>query len=237
MNCKCCGEDKKLIKAHIIPKSFYRNAIGDSDKPLTIVTDTKGIRPKRSQEGEYDKEILCHGCEQLFQECDNYAQELFLKTKFEETIIHPDLSAYELTTYNYNLLKRFCLSVTYRAHLSNRGMFKHISLGKYAPLLKDLLHRKDSIGFNTFPCVIYHHSGDYSLVMPDPCMTRMEGVNWGDFYLGSFGFLIKLDQRPVNHRLSKMVLREDTPLVVSSSPFKKSKHFKVLNKIFPLRNR
>lgn len=64
MICKGCGSDKKLIKAHIIPESFFAG-LKTPGNHLLMVSDTLKY-PKRAPLGPYDKEILCHDCEQVF---------------------------------------------------------------------------------------------------------------------------------------------------------------------------
>ena len=59
--CKFCGQEKKLIKAHIIPKKFYLNIKNDRFSYINVET----MECKHTQMGAYDQNILCT-------ECDNH---------------------------------------------------------------------------------------------------------------------------------------------------------------------
>ena len=45
--CKLCGEDRKLIKAHIIPRAFYEPGVGG----LAMMFDRDDVHPKRRPVG------------------------------------------------------------------------------------------------------------------------------------------------------------------------------------------
>ena len=57
--CKFCGQEKKLIKAHIIPKNFYL----DYKKEQYMSVDSLSGKFKIQQNGAYDKNILCSDCD------------------------------------------------------------------------------------------------------------------------------------------------------------------------------
>lgn len=72
MKCQYCGEDKKLIKAHIIPESFFKPLRADNGDVPYLMTDLQGEFPKKSPIGVYDKTILCRDCEDQFAQWDEY---------------------------------------------------------------------------------------------------------------------------------------------------------------------
>ena len=57
MICRGCNQDKKLVKAHIIPESFFRGLRGEKE-PAKILSNRKDFYPKKSPIGIYDTEIL-----------------------------------------------------------------------------------------------------------------------------------------------------------------------------------
>jgi hypothetical protein len=65
--CKLCGADTRLVKAHIIPEAFYRDIKDQRDAPLRMLGTDADEYVRRSQTGEYDGEIVCRDCEDLFQ--------------------------------------------------------------------------------------------------------------------------------------------------------------------------
>ncbi len=57
--CKFCGQEKKLIDAHIIPKNFY--LMRKKDRYLCI--NSKTCKYIIQQKGGYDSNILCGDCD------------------------------------------------------------------------------------------------------------------------------------------------------------------------------
>ena len=59
MVCKFCGQEKKLIKAHIIPKKFYLGLKGDR----YLCINSQNCKYMIQQQGGYDSNILCGDCD------------------------------------------------------------------------------------------------------------------------------------------------------------------------------
>lgn len=76
--CQGCGLERKLIKAHAIPESFFVKMRSEHGAPK-IMTDLKGVYPKKSLIGVYDEQILCRECEDKFQTVDDYGQQILLQ--------------------------------------------------------------------------------------------------------------------------------------------------------------
>ena len=81
MICNLCLQDKKLIKAHIIPRAFfeYMRPLESKNVPFDVLTNIEGKRNSISRIGIYDSNILCRECENLFQNYDDYGQNILLK--------------------------------------------------------------------------------------------------------------------------------------------------------------
>ncbi len=119
MICRFCGEERKLIKAHIIPRSFYR--IDPTDRqPSRLVTNVEGRYTQKIRSGIYDSSLVCEECEHRFGPLDDYANELLLKSwdKFEKIADCGQCIAYRFPKFDYCLLKLFFISVLWRAHAS-----------------------------------------------------------------------------------------------------------------------
>ena len=86
MNCKLCGENEKLIKAHIIPEGFFRPLRSGKMVP-EIHSNIKGVFPKRSPIGIYDNTILCEKCDKYLGVWDGYAQKLLIQYFSEELAV------------------------------------------------------------------------------------------------------------------------------------------------------
>jgi hypothetical protein len=67
MECKFCGNDISLIKAHVIPAGFFRRAKQGKEN-LKLITNKAGEFTKRAPIGVYDETIVCSSCECRWQE-------------------------------------------------------------------------------------------------------------------------------------------------------------------------
>lgn len=98
--CKFCGQEKKLIKAHIIPKKFYL----DYKNEQYMGVDALSRKFKIQQNGAYDKNILCSDCDgKILGKFDKEGYRVL----FEEIYKHRQLlpnndSVYYLTSNDYN---------------------------------------------------------------------------------------------------------------------------------------
>jgi hypothetical protein len=75
--CRMCSNDRKLIRAHVIPEAFFRVQRADGE-PTFLITNTVGQYPKRAPIGVYDEGILCGDCENSFQAIDDYGIKVLL---------------------------------------------------------------------------------------------------------------------------------------------------------------
>src|SRR5262249_26612576 len=62
--CKLCGNDRSLVRSHIIPDAFNRALKGEKDSPPKLISTNPEMYPKRQPGGLYE-EIVCDECEQL----------------------------------------------------------------------------------------------------------------------------------------------------------------------------
>jgi hypothetical protein len=122
--CKLCGEDRPLVKAHIVPKSMYPLE-DDRREPLLRVPSAPEAPPERSWTGEYDPALVCAECEAMFAPWDDYAYRLLSNEPREEDYVFVDGEpvAYTLETYDYEKLKLFFVSLLWRASESSRHSF------------------------------------------------------------------------------------------------------------------
>jgi hypothetical protein len=144
MPCKLCGLEKKLIEAHIIPRSFHR--IDPNDKqPTRLLTNVEGRYTQKLPKGAYDSTIVCEDCERRFSAWDDYGDEIFLKSwdKFEKLERHGEIIGYSLPEYDYPKLKLFFMSVLWRAAVSSHVLFASINLGPREPILKNSILNSD----------------------------------------------------------------------------------------------
>jgi hypothetical protein len=132
MICKLCDQEKKLIKAHIIPEGFFRPLQSES-RAAEIHTNTIGVHPKRSPIGIYDKNILCEDCDGKLGVWDEYAQKLLLQNFNEDNALYDNKEkiAYKIKDYDYIIIKLFFISLLWRASITTQEYFDRIVVGPF----------------------------------------------------------------------------------------------------------
>jgi hypothetical protein len=227
--CKLCKNEATLIKAHVIPKSFWE--IDASQPTPRMVTNTEGAFPKRIPIGVYDQTIVCEPCERSFSDYDSYAAHLFLSRFHEFEEIRDDntrLTGYVFSkAWDYSLLKLFAIAVLWRASVSSHSFFRRVRLGEFEEKACEMLLRRDPGDMATF-ATLFSVWDDADPFMMDPCAGRWDGgVRYYRFYLGRFVAYIKVDRRPFPDPLAKAVLSPNGPLHIISREFAASKDFRV----------
>lgn len=231
-----CLENKKGVKAHIIPESFYRYIKVDNPF-LEIRSSKKGKHKKRSYTGIYDNTILCADCEKLFQNFDNYAQSLLLPDFKKKDYILDSFGkerGCKLDNINYKYLKLFFVSVLWRASISNREEFSKVDVGPFEKILRKMIQQENPGDEDAFSITITRFN-DYlgKKFLLNPHKTRFDGINYYIFYLGAgYKVYIKVDKRPLTGVLSKLILKPSQPLdILIMDDFSKSKEIEVLKMI------
>ena len=130
MECKFCHQDRKLIKAHVVPRSFFE--INPAELPR-LATDKDGTFPKRAPTGIYDTQLVCETCERLISPYDDYAQRLLLADReaASQVVYEEQVIAYNYGAYDYQKLKLFFLSLLWRASESSHTFYRRINLGSH----------------------------------------------------------------------------------------------------------
>ena len=82
----CKSPDKKLIKAHIIPRSIFKLVKKDENYSVYFEARQEGVRTDFKQAGLYDENILCAECEARFSNWDAHGSAVISKPRGE-----PDL--------------------------------------------------------------------------------------------------------------------------------------------------
>ena len=187
--CKFCGQRKKLVKAHIIPRHFYFDYVNEKYRSV----DPMDGSWKQCQCGLYDNDILCKDCDgRVFKQFDDAAYEILLKDISQHIIKQRfDFKLYHFKEeeFDFSLLRKFFVSVLWRASISKLEDFKDIRLGKYQDIAKEIIENKNEYlqFFNffifkfpdnkIFSKIIYlqqMHFGKcvaYQLVMSSFCIT------------------------------------------------------------------
>jgi hypothetical protein len=233
MKCKLTGIEGHSVKAHIIPKSFYR-IDPDERKPNKIVTNTKGQYPRRSPNGIYDSNIVTEEGERIFSPWDDYAAELLLNKRSDFTELFKDdkCVAYQIENYDYEKLKLFFLSVLWRTSVSEHVFFKKVNLGRHENIVRDtLLQGKagDSDWYAVSLAAWSDHPGGMGIM--DPFREKYFGINYYRIYLEGYIVYIKVDKRIAKEPLHSIQLTPDSPLIVVARELSNSKEMPVIRKV------
>ena len=230
MICRGCNQDKKLVRAHIIPESFFRE-LRSEEGTLKLVTNTKGVYTKRAPIGVYDQEILCKDCEDLFQEVDDYAAKILLNSDNHEELLHyGKLAGYRIKNINYILLKRFVISLLWRASISKQNFYKKVNLGPIEARAKKLIWDKSSGEKHEFSFVLakFDDTGTYSKIVLDPLQERWFGKRYYRFYLGGYILYVKVDSQETPSEWIQFIPSDNDLIIVSRGDLLKSKEYPVL---------
>jgi hypothetical protein len=233
--CKYCGEQKVLVKSHIIPKSFYEIKSFKKKTPkksLSLVSDSKDFNPKRKPIGLYDKELFCEGCESKFMIYDDYASKLLIEQRDDIKTFTDEKGEFAVKyyeAYDYQKLKFFFISVLLRAGLTQNFFFQHVNLGPYVEISKDLINDGRLPNSNVFATFLEYYKEIKSgplFFPPDP--IRIESVKFYRFHIGRLIFNIKVDKRNVPDVLYPIILKPNRKLILLQKSLQDSNAYDIL---------
>jgi len=232
MKCHLCLKDKKLIKAHIIPESFFL-PLKDRKRAPEIHSNIDGDYPKRSPVGIYDTSILCSTCDNIIGDWDNYAQDLLLKEFGEDLSVYNGSQkvAYKIDKFDYRKLKLFFISVLWRASISGQYFFKRIKLGPHESLAREMIVERNPGTAEDFAVVVAKFSDPNVTAILDPHMDKFDGVNFCRIYMTGFVIYVKVDKRKTPEFLQKRQIRENEPIWIILRDIHKSKDGKIMKDI------
>lgn len=160
MNCKLCGEDKKLLKcSHIIPDFMYKGLFDEMHfiAPIDLVEfKVKKLIPT----GFYDSNILCDKCDnQIIGNLESYSSIVLwggqgkaeLYPKFEHKINQLNQKYLHLINLDYFKFKLFLLSIIWRASISKHKIFETVSLGEHETRIGKMIYENNPGKSNDYP--------------------------------------------------------------------------------------
>jgi hypothetical protein len=235
LTCKLCKHNKKTVKSHIIPESFYRD-IKESDKPLIIISGKEGEHTKRSQIGLYDPNILCDDCEKSFHQYDDYGIQVILKSilKKEPVTDNNETIGYEINGIDYKKFKLFFMSILWRAGISSMKEFNKVDLGSHLMNLEDKIKSDNPGTIHDFAVLLTEQKFlDDMPIMVIPHKVRFfDGLNFFEISLGRYKAFIKVDKRNILQDKIPYVLNPDKPLLVPYLDFRGGPFEKIVRDIF-----
>jgi hypothetical protein len=232
MICKLCGEDRKLIKAHIIPEGFFR-PLRLGSTVLEMHSNTNGALPKKSPIGIYDKNILCEKCDKYIGLWDDYAHKLLIQNFSENFAVYEGSTkaAYKINVYDYEKLILFFLSILWRATISSQPFYKRIEIGAHEHILKEMIINGDPGGTYDYAVSLAKFSDPRIKEMLDPHKTRLNSINYCQFYITGFVLYIKTDKRNPPDFLKEFCLKRDPPFWIILRDIDRGKDGKIMKDI------
>jgi hypothetical protein len=198
--CKLCDQVRMLVKAHVISRRFFKDIKGDAPHAVFFDGSPEAKRTATYlRAGPYDEEILCEDCEPKFSELDRYGWEIFGSPRLDNPIPEFDGRAYRISC-DTEKIRRFILSVLWRASVSKSRFYSHVRLGPYEKKIKDRIFDPTPLQAHEFPTVILHFNqakfGVYAQTLFPPLRERHRGgLNVQVLYLPNLKILVHMDQR------------------------------------------
>jgi len=224
--CKLCGEDKQLVKSHIIPRSFYMQFRKIDNRGIHIASTEADKPPKRSQTGIYER-IVCRDCEDLFSPWDDYAIELLLtEVQDYQKIYYKDKCiGYRINEYNYHYLKLFFLSVLWRMSVSKHEFFQKINLESDEKTIGEMIKHKDAGNPCSNPIFILSFTDPLRTFLVNPSLLKFEGYDYYVLYFAGYKIFIK-KEKGIPLWLDEYILKPKLPLLVIYQDLFSSKEYK-----------
>lgn len=216
--CKLCLEDKKLIKAHIIPESFFRVLKGSFEYLSVVPSQSFAKAVGRTYIGEYDKNILCKECDSNIGVWDHYGKTVLIDQSSRLKPIINDLQTlgWELNVDSPLDLYKFVLSMLWRASISDRPYYKLIDLGPHEEKVKLAIEKME---FNESYEVYFAKFDQSSLPgaeksILNPYTTRIFDRNFCRFHINGFLISIKVDKQKLDERIRKFSLKDNEVKII-----------------------
>jgi hypothetical protein len=205
--CLLCGNQQKLIKAHIVPKSF----LNFGSQPIAIFSSDENSRPQKSPVGVYDEYILCEECDNELGLLDQYVVLNLIRADGIVVVDQEDLKCLQYQGVDTNILYKFIASVAWRASKSKHEFFSRVNLGPY----EDIFLSSFKVGANsqlqTDIFVTEFDKKDVPFLSPES--IRIENVNMLRIPANRFVFYIKVDKRKSPLDMEEFAVGDNKPVL------------------------
>lgn len=186
MKCQLCHSNQKLLKkSHIIPDFMYEGLFDNKHFTLYVNIDEMQVIGKKPT-GIYDKNILCHKCDnEVIGKYESYSSKILKNGKLSERLKpivtkytkEKDVGKISLENIDYTKFKLFLLSMLWKGHISKNVFFKDIDLGqKYSEQIRTMLLKGDPGKETDFETLIVFYKKDFlpAKMLTPPRRFRME---------------------------------------------------------------
>lgn len=238
--CRLCGEQRKLIDAHVIPRSFFKSVLDDSGYAMEG-TNLPSSYPRKLPKGVYDPNILCADCETRFSRTDTHAFNVLMDRDWKTTEPIPpgDPSAYVIRDFDYKTLQLFFMSVLWRASESNQAFFRTVDLGPHEDRFRTAILTQTIDSVDKRSVCVSRFEGTHpqfpsfkpSQGFLNPHRIKFNDINFYQLYLADIAALVKVDQRPSPKLFDLVVLKSTSPLIVLKRSFRDCKELRVMHAV------
>lgn len=187
--CNLCGEQKKLIKAHILPKFLFKEQF--------ITLNKSSPYPKKAPIGTYDSNILCSDCDNKIGKFDNVAYSILFnnfeidsKASSEKILLGFCLENKD----DYRNIDLFFLSILWKASISSQIHSNKSILGPYQDYAKEAILNK-KFDYHQHFIIIIRYYIDFKEPIYSLGKKRIKGRVFYNLNIGSFNVLVKCDKR------------------------------------------
>lgn len=229
MICKLTGKEGKGVKAHLIPKSFYKI----TQTPSLLIS--KKTYPKRLQAGLYDNQIVTSEGEKIFEKLDDYGSKLLIegRKKFKPFVVENQIVGVGLEHYNYTNLKLFCLSMLWRISMSSLLEVSRVNLGSHESKIKEMILNSDAGTPDKYSVVMFRFVEEFTRgVLLYPAKEKLDGINYYRLNFSDYTALIKIDSQKTPEPFKSMQLIPDTPLLIANRNFAGGPEAKIFRNLF-----
>lgn len=203
-------KNTELIEAHIIPRGFARDVMGDHKHVLLISKNS--FRP--THHGVWDKNLLCAECDRALGDLDNSALNVCRRFLGEHRVMD---GYFVMDNVDGDQFAKFILSVLWRASISTRREFTRVSLGPYEAIAGEVTFgARPLTEIPSYQLIVsrYQVSNRFN---PAQNYTMPVRANYGDFKgwafaLHGFSILAKLDKRPFPAEWRPAIVNGNTAL-------------------------
>jgi len=231
--CKLCLKEKKLIKAHIIPASFYK--FSSDGEPHKVLSTREGSFPKLSRTGEYDEEILCVNCDSKLGMYEQYAKDLLIqKANPKEVITHKnERVCYTVDNIDYKRFKLFLLSLLWKLDVSSREIFTAVKLGgSHERNIRQMILNENPGSDDEYSVILSKFDYDIKKVpMLHPHQIRFDNIRFYRIYLLNYIVFIKVDKGNMPSGFVNIVVKKNKPMVVLLKDYLGSNEVEIFRKI------
>jgi hypothetical protein len=223
--CQYCGNERRLVDAHIVPAAFCREMLAPGETTLYVMAMDPEQRPKRLPVGPYDQRILCRDCEDRFEKLDDYAARLLIRgreTAFRKEMLEQS-EIYVCEQFDYARLKLFVLSVLWRASVSTLSFYNRVALGSRLARVGEMLDRSDpgvpeELGFILTRWVAVPGKNLPPKFLASPVKREYDGAQCVKLYLAYFVAEVCISPGGFREPFSDLVVAPDRPITAIGLP-------------------